>query len=235
MNELIKITNGENGSKLVSARELHEFLEVKTKYQDWFTRMKEYGFEENTDFTIINELAQKKEGSRIVSREQITHVISIEMAKELSMIQRTDKGKQARKYFIQCEKQVKEVSNKQIAPTDYLSALKALVQSEEQKALMTPKVEYYENVLVPNTYVKMITSTQIAKDLGLSAQGLNKKLNELGVIYKQGKIWMFYSEHQDKVPEYADYIINEHSQSLKWTEKGREWIIGLLKDKPCNL
>lgn len=238
MNELIKV-NYEDGKGLVSGRELHEFLEVNSVFTTWFKRMCEYGFDENTDF--IEVWSDSKNGNAVeylgnpqkmsASGYEVNYIITTNMAKELSMIQRTDKGKQARKYFISCEEKLKEVSNKKVIPTDYLSALKALVEVEEQKALMQPKVEYYENVLCPNTYIKMLTVTQIAKDLGMSAQSLNKKLNELGVIYKQGKTWMLYKDHQDKVPEYADYIIGEHSQTLKFTEKGREWIIGLLKEE----
>ena len=108
MNELISITKNENGELLVNARELHEFLQVKTKYQDWFKRMCEYGFDENIDYTTFNELTQKREGSRMVKREQISHALKLDMAKEIAMIQRSEKGKQARLYFIECEKQLKE-------------------------------------------------------------------------------------------------------------------------------
>ena len=110
MNELISITKNENGELLVNARELHEFLQVKTKYQDWFKRMCEYGFDENIDYTTFNEPTQKREGSRIVKREQISHALKLDMAKEIAMIQRSEKGKQARLYFIECEKQLKEQS-----------------------------------------------------------------------------------------------------------------------------
>ena len=154
------------------------------------------------------------------------------MAKELSMVENNDKGKQARKYFIQCEKKLKEVASSQKAlPQDYLSALKALVQAEEEKALMKPKVEYYENTLRPDTYKKLLTATAIAKDLGMSAIKFNKILNNLDVIYKgKDKNWYLYSNYEDKIPEYADYIINEYGQQLRFTEKGREWIINLLKE-----
>ena len=165
-------------------------------------------------------------------RELQDYIITIEMAKELSMLSKTPNGKQARKYFIQCEKKLKEVASSQKAlPQDYLSALKALVQAEEEKALMKPKVEYYENTLRPDTYKKLLTSTAIAKDLGMSAIKFNKILNNLDVIYKgKDKNWYLYSNYEDKIPEYADYIINEYGQQLRFTEKGREWIINLLKE-----
>lgn len=90
---------------------------------------------------------------------------------------------------------------------------------------LKPKAEYHDNVLQSD---KLITSTDIAKDLGMSARKLNQKLNDLGIIYKQGKVWKLYSKYQHRVPEYCDYHINEYSQLLKFTEKGRKWIIELL-------
>lgn len=110
-NELIKITQDENGNSVVSGRDLHDFLEVQTKYLDWFNRMIEYGFTENVDFSTINELSQKKEGSRFVKRNIVNHALTLDMAKEISMIQRTEKGKQARQYFIEVEKEYKKQIN----------------------------------------------------------------------------------------------------------------------------
>ena len=110
--ELIKIKTNENGEQLVSGRELHEFLEVGTKYTQWFDEMTKYGFVENVDYSTLNELSEKKEGSRFVKRTIINHPMTLDMAKEISMIQRTEKGKQARLYFIEVEKEYKEVQKK---------------------------------------------------------------------------------------------------------------------------
>lgn len=103
-NELIKITQDENGNSVVSGRELHEFLEVKTPYKDWFPRMVEYGFTENVDFISLAQKCAKPNGGR----PKIDHALTLDMAKEISMIQRTEKGKQARQYFIEVEKVFKE-------------------------------------------------------------------------------------------------------------------------------
>ena len=97
MDELIKIEVNENQEPVISGRALHEFLEVKTSYKDWFPRMVEYGFTEGTDFCSI--LSESTGG-----RPATDHAIKLDMAKELAMIQRTEKGKQARQYFIQIEK-----------------------------------------------------------------------------------------------------------------------------------
>ena len=100
-NELIKITQDENGNSVVSGRDLHDFLEVKTAYKDWFPRMCEYGFTDGKDFSSI--LSESTGG-----RPRVDHAMTLDMAKEISMIQRTEKGKQARQYFIEVEKAYKE-------------------------------------------------------------------------------------------------------------------------------
>ena len=110
--ELIKIKTNENGEQLVSGRDLHEFLEVGTKYTQWFDEMTKYGFVENVDYSTLNELSEKREGSRLVKRTIINHAMTLDMAKEISMIQRSEKGKQARQYFIQVEKEYKEIQKK---------------------------------------------------------------------------------------------------------------------------
>ncbi|UXI85210.1 ORF6C domain-containing protein [Ligilactobacillus salivarius] len=101
MNELIKITKDYNGNSVVSGRDLHDFLEVKTAYKDWFPRMCEYGFTDGKDFSSI--LSESTGG-----RPRVDHAMTLDMAKEISMIQRTEKGKQARQYFIDVEKAYKE-------------------------------------------------------------------------------------------------------------------------------
>lgn len=242
MPELIKIKEYEDGKRLVSARELHEFLEVGRNFNAWIqARIKKYGFIENEDYIVI--WSESKTGFAVDFEEtpqkmtakgyMVDYALTIDMSKELSMVENNEKGQQARRYFIECEKKLREMPVKQ-TPQDYIAALKALVKAEEEKALMQPQVEYYQKVLNPNAaetgFVKFVTTTSIAKDLQMSAQKLHKILNDLHIIYKQGKTWYLYTEHEDKIPEYADYTINEFGQTLKFSEKGREWIINILKE-----
>ena len=100
MNELIKI-NYDSDRPTVLGRDLHEALEVKEKYSAWFKRMCEYGFTQNIDYTSFSENSEKPLGGRPSTDHQLT----IEMAKEICMIQRSEKGKQCRQYFIAVEEQ----------------------------------------------------------------------------------------------------------------------------------
>ena len=104
MNELINIKTSEAGEPSVSGRELHEFLGVETPYRKWFPRMVEYGFTEGKDFNVDKNVRVGEEGNREIARELTDHLLTIDMAKEICMIQRTEVGKQARQYFIQVEK-----------------------------------------------------------------------------------------------------------------------------------
>ena len=94
MNEIVKI---DENTMTVSARDLHDALEVKTAFKDWFPRMCEYGFTEGTDFS--SKMSESTGG-----RPAMDAAISIDMAKEICMIQRTEKGKEVRKYFLDLEK-----------------------------------------------------------------------------------------------------------------------------------
>ena len=104
MTELIKVTE-QNGEQLISARELHEFLEVKSRFNDWIkNRIEKYDFEENQDFVTITKKLVTAQGNE---SNYLDYILKIDMAKELSMVENNEKGSQARKYFIECEKKLK--------------------------------------------------------------------------------------------------------------------------------
>lgn len=124
MQEIIKIQEN-NGKQAVSARELHRFLEVETRFADWCNRTFEhYGFEAGKDF--FSNLRKNPRG-----RPSADYALSLNCAKEIAMIQRTPKGKQAREYFIACEEKLREVSK----PLSTIDILKLSIQKlEEQEA-----------------------------------------------------------------------------------------------------
>lgn len=119
MKELIKITE-QNGNRAVSATELHGFLEVKSKFAEWINRrIEEYGFIEGQDFSSFSEISEKPNGGRPTTE----YAISINMAKELSMVERNEKGKLARLYFIEMEKRA---TQKELSVSDYPNQNKIL-------------------------------------------------------------------------------------------------------------
>lgn len=104
MRELITIKQNEAGEQLVSSRELHKKLEITERFNSWFDRMLKYGFIENVDYTgckIFNTQA---------NQELDEYILKIDMAKQICMLQRSEKGTEFRLYFIECEKRLKEVT-----------------------------------------------------------------------------------------------------------------------------
>ena len=247
MTELIKITTNESGSQVVSARELHQFLEITTPISMWMPRMIEYGFEEGVDYEAINIFVNAS--NNIGGTNKKDWALTLDTAKEISMIQRTEKGKLARQYFIECEKKLRDVvSNQQLyIPKTLPEALRAYADEVEKNeklideikvknvliAEYEPKVTYYDQIL---SSVDTITITQIAKDYGMSAQELNKLLHEQGIQYKQNKQWILYQKYaklgytkSKTVP--ITYKNGEQGVALntQWTQKGRLFLYELLK------
>ena len=128
MNELIKIqpqTINGNAVETVNAKELYEFLEVRSKFADWIkNRISDYDFVENQDFTTVSKNLEN--GGRIIE-----YYITLDMAKELSMVERNDKGRQARKYFIECEKQL--MQPKQMTPMEMVAFIANQMVEQERK------------------------------------------------------------------------------------------------------
>lgn len=99
--ELIKVTTNEQGQKLVSGRELHEVLGIGTQFTKWIQRMIDYGFVEGMDFTTISQKRLTAQGN---TTEFTDYILTLEMAKHIAMVQRTEIGMKVRNYFIECEK-----------------------------------------------------------------------------------------------------------------------------------
>lgn len=174
MQELIKISTTESGSQVVSARELHKFLEVKTQFKDWIKRrIDEYEFIENQDFEVSLIFEQNSKGGR-PSKE---YTLSIDMAKELSMIERSDKGKLARQYFIECERKLKEVIQKPMTTLELIAAqAQAMVEMEKRMNAMDDKINFiydqYQNSQ------KQLALLPLSEE-PMPEQSLRSKINEL--------------------------------------------------------
>lgn len=221
--ELIKVTTSEEGKRLVSARELHEFLEIGTRFDKWFERMCEYGFENNTDFNMDIFDQVQQEGNRQVSRTITDYAITIDMAKELSMIQRTEKGKEARQYFIQCEKQLKEIDNKaNLLLSIYnggqegILASKKLTEIEVKEAtapLMLkieedkPLVDFSNQILKSSDNILIRELAKIISDevIAIGQNRLYEKLREFKMIMKNS------TEPYQSYVENGYFILEEKS------------------------
>ena len=232
MNEIIKIDINENQEPIVSGRELHEKLEVQTAYKDWFPRMCEYGFEEGKDFSSF--LSESTGG-----RPATDHVLKLDMAKEIAMIQRTDKGKQVRQYFLEIEKEYNSPEKimaraLRIAEKELNTLKLELNVKDQQIAEMQPKASYYDMILQCKD---LISVTEIAKDYGMSAKTFNKRLHDLGIQYKQSGIWFLYAKYQSRgytKTKTQNYSKPDGTQGAKthmyWTQKGRLFLYELLKN-----
>lgn len=191
MNELIKITTNESGNQVVSARELHKFLESKQEFANWIkNRIDKYGFVENQDFEVFDNFINNPNGGRPLKE----YALTIDMAKELAMVEGNEKGKQARRYFIECEKLAKQLMNTQqpVLPLknqlqldilnsagDENQVLHALLEYEKQyvkpleleNEAMKPKAEFYD-IVADST--DTFTMNEVAKNVNIKGLGRNK-------------------------------------------------------------
>lgn len=137
--ELLK-ANYDDERITFSARELHEFLEIGTLFKDWFPRMCEYGFQEGLDFNPLKIEQVRQEGNRQVRREIQDYQITIGMAKEIAMIQRNAKGKQARQYFLEIEKRWNSPEHIMARALQISEKRNKILEQEKQELL--PLAEY---------------------------------------------------------------------------------------------
>ncbi|MGJ4099761.1 phage antirepressor KilAC domain-containing protein [Corynebacterium macclintockiae] len=189
MNELMPIQNND-GKQAVLGRDLHQFLEVSRDYTNWFKQMVGYGFIEGQDFTP--DLAKSTGG-----RPRANHIVSLDMAKEISMIQRTDKGKQARQYFIECERKANEARDtsvenvKSVVAQMTRSEILQIAMNAEQERLaleakakeLEPKAEAYSSFIEADGKYSV---GAVAKMLGIGQNKLFRELRNAGVFIAKG-------------------------------------------------
>lgn len=226
MNELIKI-NYDSDRPTVLGRDLHKTLGVKTPYTQWFDRMKEYGFTENTDFATFHKNVIRTDGSKMPN-DLTDHQLTIEMAKEICMIQRSEKGKQCRQYFIAVEEQFNNpqaimARALRVADEELKRLHITISQLTVDNQIMKPKAEYFDELVDRN----LLTSfRETAKQLGIKEKTFIQFLMDKKYIYrdKKGKL-MPYANKNDGLFELKECFDNK----TKWsgtqtlvTPKGRE-------------
>lgn len=233
MNELIKVTQNNNGEQLVSARELYEFLGSKQDFTTWIkNRIEKYDFVENVDYT----LHKKMEGKTW----KHDYVIKLDMAKELSMVENNVKGKQARRYFIECEKQLKNnipaITEEQrlvlsiyAGGVEAIEATKALIELKTKELQKT--IEYKEDVIIGLTddielKDKRQILNQVARYKGANYQERWKKLyyefEKKYHINLDVRIKNYNERNKPKVKsklEYIDKVMNKLPQLYEIASK----------------
>ena len=171
----------------VMGRDLHAFLEVKEPYTQWFSRMTDYGFIAGQDFSDFSE---KLSTSAKAGRPRIDHIMSLDMAKEISMIQRTDKGKQARQYFIECERKAKQpaaLSGPELmaaALVEAQSTLKAL--ESKARELEAPAKSWNTMAAQGGDYSVSAAAKTLSRDpnIRIGRDQLFRFMSEVGWIFR---------------------------------------------------
>lgn len=240
MNEIIRI-NYDAETPTVSGRELHEALGVNSNYTTWFNRMTEYGFTENEDFTTCfpNLESEKQHGGQ----NKIDHALTIPMAKELCMLQRTDKGKQCRQYFIKVEEQwnsPEAIMSRalKIADMKLLEAQNAVKRLEIKVEQDKPKVIFADAVSASKSSILIGELAKILKQNGVDTgqKRLFQWMRDNGYLMKSGSSRNMPTQRSmDKglfeIKETTVTHSDGHiavNKTVKCTGKGQVYFINLL-------
>ena len=234
MKDLIPI-KVENDQLLLSARDLHKGLGLKRQFTDW-VKQNFKDFEENTDFVFTPQSVNMPNGG---TKQIKDYFLTIDMAKQLCLMSRTEKGKQYRKYLI-------EVERKWNDPQEVVKRGYAILQNEntqlklENKNLTVQleesnkKASYLDVILgTPDA----LAITQIAADYGYGAVNFNKLLKQVGIQHKVNGQWILYKVYMGKgyvvsqAFTFKDHYGKDRSKTTTyWTQKGRKLIYDVLKD-----
>ena len=195
MNELLRV-NYDSDRITLSARELHEFLEIETPFKKWFLRMTEYGFNQNFDYReVMDKNVQNPKGGRPSTDYEIT----LDMAKEIAMIQRSEKGKQIRQYFLELERKWNSPEAVMNRALEYSrKQVQALLQTNEKLELenkmkdqqlneLKPKVVFADAVATSHTSILVGELAKILKQNGIDMgqKRLFAWLREKGYLIKR--------------------------------------------------
>lgn len=229
MDAIIPITRNKYGEDAVSGRLLHGFLESRQEFTNWIkARISKYGFVDRQDFLI--DLSESTGG-----RKAADYVLSLEMAKELAMLEGNEKGRQARRYFIECEKRLRQT----LSPPELSRKALALlvIAAEEEKERLQIELQHAEKTLSSLHHVrKTYTATEIAKEIGFrSAMEMNEILSQRRIQYKQNGTWVLYSDYASKgYTELKQEVLDSGRivYHRKFTQAGREFVLSLFESNP---
>ena len=224
MEELIKVkTQGD--TQVVSARELYKGLEIAQRFSRWVSNNWDM-FEEGIDFNKCTSSTVVNNGA---VRELDDYAITIDMAKQLAMMVRSEKGKQYRQYFLELERKWNDP--KEVVKRGYAILQNENKQLKIENGILKPKADRYDRYL---SNKGLITITEIAKEYGMSGRELNKFLHDKRIIFKKGDKWFVYQRYaNDGLVGYEIYMPEDREirRTLKWTAKGEQFIRNILEDE----
>lgn len=231
MNELINVTLNDSQEPVVSGRQLHDALGVNSNYTTWFDRMTDYGFVENQDYILLSNFGtQTGRGGH----NKLDHIVKLDMAKEIAMIQRTERGKQVRQYFIQIEKDFN--SPEKIMARALLMADKKIHKLETQIEADKPKVLFADAVSASHSSILVGDLAKLISQNGYKIGGnrLFVWLRENGYLIKRrGSDWNMPTQRsmEMKLFEIKESTITHPdghisvSKTVKVTGKGQQYFI----------
>ena len=238
-NKMVAIQVNEQGEQLVSGRDLHEFLEIGTPYKKWFDRMCEYGFTENMDFLTVDKNVYGQNG-QLMPQKETDHLMKISMAKELSMLQRNERGKQAREYFIKCEEawnsedmvlaRALQIQNKKILGyKEHIEVLENKIKEDAPRVSFAETIEKASDCILVREFSKIIAN----EGIHLGEKSLYKWFREKGFIFKNSTEPM-QSAVQRGLFKVSERVIKAVTGDIvrsttKITGKGQIYFLGLLK------
>lgn len=227
MNVPLKIQVSENQEQTVSGRELHAFLEIETRYNDWFGRMLQYGFIEGTDF--CSKMSESTGG-----RPSTDHILKLDMAKELCMLARNEKGKQARHYFLEVEREWNS-PEKVMARALYIANRK-LAETSKQLEEAKPKIIFADAVSASKSTMLIGDLAKLLKQNGvdIGQKRLFEWLRSNGYLIK--RFGADYNSPTQYAMELGLFNIKETavthsdghvtvSKTVKVTGKGQQYFI----------
>jgi anti-repressor protein len=236
---IIPVNVSKNDEQYVSGRDLHMFLEINTPYSKWFNRMCEYGFVENVDYLTVDKKVLREDG-RVMPQTQFEHSLTIEMAKQLCMLARNEKGREAREYFIQVEREwnsPEKVMGRALKIANMvINEQKVLIAAQEQQISEFKPIRDYVDEILSST--SALTITQIAADYDITARALNKILEEEKIQRSVGGQWILYKNQMGKGYTKSETFTFTRSDgrldskiTTKWTQKGRLMIHEIMKSR----
>jgi len=233
--ELIRVETNENMEAVVSGRELHEKLGIETRYNDWIRRMIEYGFVENIDFVALTQKRVTAQGNEIAQQD---HVIKLDMAKEICMIQRNEKGKLFRQYFIQIEKDYNSPER---------TIQRALLYSQAQVKRLEAKIEEDRPRVSFAETIEKSSDSILVRELSkiLANENIHIGQNKLySLLRRWGYIFQNSTEPTQKAVQQGLFKINERviksvkgdilSRTTMVTGKGQVFLLDKIKRMGLN-